>query len=81
MASIQIAGPYRVKNIGMDGNMWEVVEMEDIQKNIFHQLRPRRVYTEDQRQAAYGLCKRLNLKWQKEHELDENYDEMMEKFR
>jgi predicted RNA-binding Zn-ribbon protein involved in translation (DUF1610 family) len=75
-SSIKIVGPYRVKHIEKDA--WEVVELEDIKNDVFHSLRPRKAY--DYPQPAYGLCKRLNLKWQNDHRLDENYHQMFEYF-
>jgi len=78
MANLKIVGPYRVKNIGVDANVYEVVEMENVEKNVHKQLNPSRTYLT--RQSAYGKCRRLNKRWQDSHELDDNYDEMIEYF-
>lgn len=64
----KIFGPYRVKNIGEGGDVYEVVEMVDAHSNTWEELRPRRTYLN--RQSAYGKCLRLNRRWQEDHELD-----------
>lgn len=61
-------GPYRVKNIGVDGNVYEVVEMVDNISNTWLELRPRKTYTN--RQPAYGKCARLNKRWYQDHIMD-----------
>lgn len=68
MAGQTIFGPYRVKNIGAVGDVYEVVEMVDNFSNTWMELRPRKTYLV--RQSAYALCARLNKRWQREHELD-----------
>ncbi len=70
----KVFGPYRVKNIGVNGDVWEVVEMVDNTSNTWQELRPRAVYSNN-RQPAYGKCLRLNKKWQEEHSMD---DEVLE---
>lgn len=62
MAKQKITGPYRVKNISVDGGVYEVVSMVDAQSNVWEELRPR--YTTLNRQAAYGKAQRLNKRWQ-----------------
>lgn len=74
----KIVGPYRVKNIGANGDVWEVVEMIDPRTNTWEELRPRRTYLH--RQPAYGLCLRLNKRWNDDCRLDENYEEMLKLF-
>ena len=78
MAKLQIIGPYRVTNIGVNGAVYKVVEMKDIEKRSYRELNPDRTYLT--RQSAYGRCRRLNKKWQDRHMMDDNYDEMMEYF-
>ncbi len=78
MANIQIVGPYRVKNIGVNGDVYKVVEMIDLVKNSYRELNPDRTYLN--RQSAYGKCRRLNKRWQDDHMLDDNYDEMVSYF-
>ena len=63
-AKQKVFGPYRVKNIGSDGDVWEVVEMVDNTSNTYQELRPRKTYIN--RQAAYGKCLRLNKQWQEQ---------------
>jgi hypothetical protein len=77
-AKQRVIGPYRVKNIGVGGDVWEVVEMIDVERNTWEELRPR--YTTLSRQAAYGKCLRLNKRWNEECILDDNYDEMIKRF-
>ena len=69
-AKQQVFGPYRVKNIGANGDVYEVVEMVDNQSNTWQELRPR--YTTTTRQAAYGKCLRLNQRWQDEHMIEDD---------
>lgn len=78
MAKLQIVGPYRVKNIGANGDVYKVVEMIDLEKNSYRELNPDRTYLN--RQAAYGRCRRLNKRWQDDHMMDDNYDEMIAYF-
>lgn len=63
MARQTVEGPYRVKNFGVDGDLYEVVEMVDEAKNSFEYLRPRRTYLK--RESAYQAMARLNRRWQK----------------
>jgi hypothetical protein len=72
-AKQKVFGPYRVKNIGVGGDVYEVVEMVDNHSNTWEELRPRKTYLN--RQSAYGKCLRLNKRWQEDHALD---DEMLE---
>jgi hypothetical protein len=69
-AKQKVFGPYRVKNIGASGPVYEVVEMVDNHSNTWQELRPRCVYatSKNPRQAAYGKCLRLNKRWQEEME-------------
>ncbi len=69
MAKQQIEGPYRVKNIGVGGDVYEVVEMLDEVKNQYAELRPRRTYLK--RQSAYAKMVRLNRRWQQDHLMDD----------
>ncbi len=69
-----IYGPYRVKNIGVNGDVYQVVEMIDNQSNTWEELRPNKTYLNPQ--SAYGRCARLNRRWQDEHALDDNWFEM-----
>ena len=73
MAKQQIEGPYRVKNIGVNGNVYEVVEMLDESKNQHAELRPRRIYSSKphSRQTAYQAMVRLNRRWQQDHLMDD----------
>ena len=64
MAKQTVQGPYRVKNFGVGGGLYEVVEMVDEEKNSFEYLRPRRTYLK--RQSAYQAMVRLNRRWQEE---------------
>ena len=61
----KIYGPYRVKNIGVGGNVYMVVEMVDNYSNTWQELRPNRTYLN--RQAAYGKMARLNRRWQEDY--------------
>ncbi len=70
MTKRKVFGPYRVKNIGVDGEVFEVVEMEDNHSNTWQELRPR--YTTQLRQAAFGKCLRLNQRWQDEHMMEDD---------
>lgn len=72
---LKVVGPYRVKNIGVGGNVYEVVEMVDNTSNRWMELRPR--YTTTSRQAAYGKCLRLNQRWQDDHQSDEDFAEAL----
>lgn len=78
MVKLQIVGPYRVKNIGVNGDVYKVVEMIDIEKNSYRELNPDKIYLN--RQSAYGRCRRLNKRWQDGHMMDDNYDEMIAYF-
>ncbi len=78
MAKLQIVGPYRVINVGANGNVYKVVEMIDLEKNSYQELNPDRTYLN--RQSAYGRCKRLNQRWQYDSIMDDNYDEMLAYF-
>lgn len=69
MTERKVFGPYRVKDIGVDGSVYEVVSMVDNHSNTWEELRPR--YTSLSRQAAYGKCLRLNKRWQEEHEIED----------
>jgi hypothetical protein len=68
VAKKTIAGPYIVINTGVDGPMYEVVEMIDEEKRVHVELRPRKTYVN--RQSAYGMCARLNRRWQEDHAMD-----------
>lgn len=70
MASQKIVGPYRVKNIGAEGGVYEVVEMMDNTSNTWHELRPRKTYLK--RESAYAKCVRLNRRWQEQLNSDED---------
>jgi len=67
-ATQKIFGPFRVKNIGSDGNVYEVVEMIDNYSNTWEELRPRKTYLN--RQSAYGKMRRLNARWQEDNALE-----------
>ena len=69
MGRQKIEGPYRVKNIGVGGDVYEVVEMLDEEKNQYTELRPRRTYLK--RPSAYAKMVRLNRRWQQDHLFDE----------
>lgn len=69
VAQQRVYGPYRVKNIGANGDVYEVVEMVDNHSNTWQELRPRKTYLN--RQAAYGKCLRLNKQWQEQLNPDE----------
>lgn len=64
-----IQGPYEVIDIGANGHLYEVVEVIDEQKHQHAELRPRKTYLN--RQSAYGMCARLNRRWQEDHAMDE----------
>lgn len=68
-AKQKVFGPYKVINIGVGGNMYEVVEMLDKEKNQHAELRPRKTYLN--RQSAFGKCLRLNRRWQEENIMDD----------
>lgn len=68
-----IEGPYKVIDIGANGPVYEVVEIIDEEKRQHAELRPRKTYLN--RQSAYGLCARLNRRWQEDHAMDEAYGE------
>jgi hypothetical protein len=78
MGKTKIIGPYKVKNIGVGGDVWEVVSMVDVQSNTWEELRPR--YTSLSRQAAYGKALRLNQRWQDDMCMEDNYSEMVKRF-
>lgn len=65
----KVCGPYRVKNIGVGGDVYQVVSMMDNESNTWEELRPNRTYLN--RQSAYGKCLRLNKRWQ-----DDNADDV-----
>ena len=67
-AKQKVHGPYRVKNIGVEGDVYQVVAMVDNHSNAWEELRPNRTYLH--RQSAYGKCLRLNRRWQQDHEMD-----------
>lgn len=68
-----VKGPYRVIDIGCgSGHVYEVVETVS-ESGDYEELRPRKTYLK--RQSAYGLCARLNRRWQEDHDLDEAYGE------
>lgn len=73
-AKQKIYGPYRVKNIGVNGDVYQVVEMVDNQINTWKELRPNKTYLN--RQSAYGKCARLNRRWQDERVFDPDWIEM-----
>jgi hypothetical protein len=64
-----IEGPYKVIDIGVNGSVYEVVEIIDEAKRQHAELRPRKTYLN--RQSAYGLCARLNRRWQEQRNPDE----------
>ncbi len=70
-AKQKVHGPYRVKNIGVDGDVYELVEMVDNTSNTYQELRPRKTYTKN-RQPAYGKCLRLNRRWQADHMMEDD---------
>jgi hypothetical protein len=69
MPKRKVIGPYRVKNIGANGPVYEVVALVNNQSNTWEELRPR--YTTLSRQAAFGKCLRLNRRWQDDLNPDE----------
>jgi len=73
----KVFGPYRVKNIGVEGDVYQVVAMVDNSSNTWEELRPNRTYLN--RQSAYGKCLRLNRRWQQDHEMDFDMLEYWEK--
>lgn len=74
MAAKTIAGPYEVVNIASYGQpkVYEVVEVVS-ENGDYESLRPRKTYIN--RQSAYGMCARLNRRWQDDHAMDEPEDE------
>lgn len=76
-AKQKVFGPYRVKNIGAEGDVYQVVAMVDNQSNAWEELRPNRTYLN--RQSAYGKCLRLNRRWQNDHFMDFDMLEYWEK--
>jgi hypothetical protein len=77
MAKQKVIGPYKVINIGVGGNVYEVVEIVDAQGNR-SELRP--PYRTRSRQAAQGKKLRLNKKWQQEFCMEDNYPELVKRF-
>lgn len=61
----RVYGPYRVKNIGVDGDVWEIVGMvNNHDSRTWEELRPRVTYAgKEKRQTAYAKCLRLNKRW------------------
>ena len=76
-AKQKVYGPYRVKNIGEGGDVYQVVSMIDNSSNTWEELRPNRTYLN--RQSAYGKCLRLNRRWQSDNEMDFEMLEYWEK--
>lgn len=76
-AKQKIFGPFRVKNIGSGGDVYEVVEMVDNTSNTWEELRPRKTYLN--RQSAYGKMRRLNARWQDDNALEVDMLEYWEK--
>lgn len=72
-----IEGPFEVINIASPGlePVWEVIEIVDENRN-YESLRPRKTYAgREKRQTAYGMCARLNRRWQEDHAMDEVHGE------
>lgn len=69
-AKQKVVGPYRVKNIGVNGDVYQVVEMVDNTSNTWQELRPNTTYLN--RQSAYGKCLRLNRRWQEDLNPDDD---------
>ncbi len=65
IAKQKIYGPYRVKNIGVKGDVYQVVKMVDNVTNAWEELCPNETYLNPQ--TAYGKCASLNKRWQEEH--------------
>ena len=66
-AQRKVYGPYRVKNIGVSGDEWEVVQMVNGDANTWEELRPRVMYAgKEKRQTAFAKCLRLNKQWTKQ---------------
>lgn len=61
MAYQTVAGPYKVQPLEEGG--YELMEMVGSE---LVQLRPRRLYSKDQREAAYRAVALLNRAWQQE---------------
>lgn len=61
MAHQTVEGPYKVKPLETGG--YELMELAD---DTLIQLRPRRLYTKDQRETAYRAVALLNRAWQQE---------------
>jgi excisionase family DNA binding protein len=57
-----VHGPYRVKSVGDDGGVYEVVKMVDNHSTTWEELHPRSM-THSQ-QVAQRKCARLNRRWQ-----------------
>lgn len=64
-AQRKVYGPYRVKNIGASGDVWEVVEMiNNHDSHTWEELNPRVTYAgEKKRPTAFAKCMRLNKRW------------------
>lgn len=71
-AKQKVYGPYRVKNIGVNGSVYQVVQMVDNSSNAWEELRPNKTYLN--RQSAYGKCLRLNRRWQNAREESMDFD-------
>ena len=63
----RIEGPYRVKNIGVSGDVFRVVYMEDEAKNNYREIDGAHSYLN--RTHAYRRCRQLNKQWQEEEPL------------
>ncbi len=69
MAHQKYQGPYQVKNIGVNGNVYKVVCMFDENTNTYRELDGGRIYL--QRTNAYRKARQLNKQW---NEYPDNFD-------
>jgi len=74
MANRKVEGPYQVKNIGANGDVYKVVYMLDEQKNTYQELNPDRTYLK--RQSAFRRALNLNKKWNEERVFDDVYSDL-----
>lgn len=73
-------GPYRVQNIGANGDVYQIVCIVDRPQNQtrvpqFEELNPPRTFSRGgARQSATRLCTNLNKRWQEDHAFDDVLD-------
>lgn len=73
-----VFGPYRVKNLGIGGDQYQIVELEDVDSRKFHELHPLGKYKYKNKRSARNQCYRMNKRWMEENALD---DEALENWR